>query len=314
MSGSLARPAKGPVASAPVRILVVEDDPVSRRALEEPLRRAGYDVHSCCDGQEALPKLRELRPEVLVTDWEMPRLDGLTLCRIVKGTEELRTTHVIILSSRGETSSKVAGLDLGADDYLVKPADPHELLARVRAGLRLQRALVELGTRNELLEKLALSDPLTGLANRRAFEETLRREEARTLRTGSPVSLLFFDLDRFKSLNDSFGHAFGDVVLAAFAGLLSRLARRGDLPARIGGEEFALLLPDTPVSAALLVAERMRAAVEGAGLGQERGAVVTVSIGVAGGLAGEGLARRLFEAADSALYRAKAEGRNRVSA
>jgi diguanylate cyclase (GGDEF)-like protein len=298
------------------RVLVVDDEPLSRRILEQVLLSAGCDVESAADGQEALSKVRQQRPDVVVTDWQMPVMDGLTLCRILKGTEETRFTHVVMLSARGETEAKVTGLETGADDYLVKPVEPVELMARVRVGLRLQKALLDLAAKNEILEKLALTDPLTGLANRRAFQEALEAEVARSCRHGRPASLLFLDLDRFKQVNDDHGHAVGDEVLSGFSAVLRRGCRRGDLAARVGGEEFAVLLPMTGPVPATLVAERIRRATEAHPLGLTVAVPVTVSVGVAS--TGEppeateaaGLLRR----ADAALYRAKAEGRNRVAA
>jgi two-component system chemotaxis response regulator CheY len=296
------------------RVLVVEDEALHRQTLEETLRAAGYLVETASDGQEGLEKVRSTRPDVLVTDWIMPRLDGVSLCRLVKANEALRSTYVVILSSRGESAEKVTGLDFGADDYLVKPVDANELLARVRAGLRLQRALAELAAKNELLERLALTDPLTQLANRRAFEESLRAEASRTFRHCQPLSLLYLDLDRFKEVNDRHGHAAGDEVLSGFADLLRKAARRGDVVARIGGEEFAVLLPHTDREQACRAAERIRKATEATPLGVRRVAV-TVSIGV-GVFAGSSLEEipAFVADADGALYRAKAAGRNRVVA
>jgi diguanylate cyclase (GGDEF)-like protein len=296
------------------RVLVVDDDHVYRGVLEQLLKAAGYSVETAENGREALEKIQTARPEVVVTDSVMPTMDGLTLCRLIKGNHGIRSTYVIILSSHGETSAKVTGLDLGADDYLVKPVEPIELKARVRSGLRLHRALRELATKNELLERLALTDPLTRLANRRAFEESLATEVARTGRHGKHLSLLFLDLDRFKDVNDTYGHVTGDEVLAGFADLLRRFGRRGDLAARIGGEEFAVLLPHTTKANAMIVAERIRRAVEETPFGRARVAV-TVSIGVAE-LPEEGEMQEssFVELADGALYRAKAGGRNRVSA
>lgn len=297
------------------RILVVDDDALSRRILEQVLVAAGYDVEAASDGQEALGKVRQHRPDVVVTDWQMPRMDGLTLCRILKGTEETRFTHVIMLSTRGETESKVTGLETGADDYLVKPVEPVELTARVRVGLRLQRALLDLASKNEILEKLALTDALTGLANRRALQEALESELARLRRHGRPASLLFLDLDHFKLVNDTHGHAVGDEVLAGFAHVLRRGCRGGDLAARMGGEEFAVLLPGTGRGPAALVAERVRRATEAHTLGRTVRVAVTVSVGVASteGLPEPHLAADLLRKADAALYRAKSEGRNRVA-
>lgn len=295
------------------RVLVVEDDPAYRQLHAELLRSSGYLIETAEDGQAGLEKVLASRPDVVLTDWVMPKMDGVTLCRLIKGNEELRSTYVIILSTRGETVAKVTGLDFGADEYLVKPVDPNELLARVRSGLRLRRALTELAAKNELLERLALTDPLTGLANRRAFEESLTAEIHRSFRQCKPLSLLYLDLDRFKEVNDHHGHAVGDEVLMGFSDLLKRHGRRIDLAARIGGEEFAVLLPHTGRTHALLVAERIRKALESVPLGRTRSVPVTVSIGAAlfqGASEDEGPA--FVKEADAALYRAKAEGRNRV--
>ncbi|MFN7989583.1 MAG: diguanylate cyclase [Thermoanaerobaculia bacterium] len=298
-----------------VRVLVVDDDPFSRRLLEQVLLSAGYAVEVAGDGQEALGKVRAQRPDVVVTDWQMPVMDGLTLCRILKGTEETRFTHVIMLSARGETESKVAGLETGADDYLVKPVEPVELAARVRVGLRLQRALFDLAAKNEILEKLALTDPLTGLANRRAFQEALEAEVSRVARHGRPASLLYVDLDHFKRVNDTHGHAVGDEILEGFAQVLKRACRKGDLGARIGGEEFGVILPTTGGLPAALVAERIRRATEARPLGRTVAVPLTVSVGVASteDPPGPPDAADLLRRADAALYRAKAEGRNRVA-
>lgn len=291
---------------------MVDDDPLYRKSLQEPLLESGYVVEACADGLEALELARTFRPDVVVTDWEMPKMDGITLCRVLKSVEDLRFTHVIILSSRGETSAKVMGLDTGADDYLVKPVDPNELRARVRAGLRLQQALSELAARNELLAKLALTDPLTGLPNRRAFEESLAREVALAIRHVRPLSLLLLDLDHFKRVNDTLGHPTGDEVLASFGLLLARQGRRGDVVARIGGEEFAVVLPETGKEQAAATAERIRIAVSSSPLGTRTKVPVTVSIGVASLPHRCGDLEALVSAADEALYAAKSAGRDRV--
>ena len=284
--------------------------------LEQALGSSGYEVESAVDGQDALGKVRSHRPDVVVTDWQMPRMDGLTLCRILKGNDETRFTHVLMLSARGETEAKVTSLETGVDDYLVKPVDPVELKARVKVGLRLQKALSDLSAKNEILEKLALTDPLTGLANRRAFLEALGAELSRVNRHDRPASLLFLDLDEFKRVNDTHGHGVGDEVLAGFSQVLNRGCRRGDLAARIGGEEFAVLLPATSRLAAALVAERIRRATESHSLGRSVKVPVTVSIGVASTEDSPEPFEpaELMGRADAALYRAKVGGRNRVAA
>ena len=305
---------RAPVPDAPARVLLIEDEPSIRAELAATLRSAGHVVETAADGQEGFERVLASRPDVVLTDWVMPRMDGVTLCRLLKGHDELRSTYVIILSTKSETAAKVTGLDLGADDYLVKPAEPNELLARVRSGLRLRRALLELAAKNELLERLALTDPLTALPNRRAYEESLTSEIARATRHCKPLALLYLDLDRFKEVNDLYGHAVGDEALVGFADLLRRHGRRGDLSARIGGEEFAVLLPHTGRAQAALVAERIRRALESAPVGRTRAVSITTSVGVAifkGSSPAD--APSFAQEADEALYRAKAEGRNRVA-
>ena len=301
------------VPETPARILVIEDEPSTRQSHREALETEGYVVETAADGQEGFERVLASRPDVVLTDWVMPRMDGVTFCRLLKGHDELRSTYVIMLSTKSEPAAKVTGLDLGADDYLVKPVEKSELLARVRSGLRLRRALLELSAKNELLERLALTDALTSLPNRRAYEESLTAEVARALRHCRPLSLLYLDLDHFKEVNDLHGHAIGDEALVGFADLLRRHARRGDLAARIGGEEFALLLPHTALDHASLVAERIRRALEASRVGRTRPQALTVSIGVAV-FKGQGVedAPAFVNAADEALYRAKSDGRNRI--
>lgn len=296
------------------RVLVVDDDSLQRELIARSLSVSGYVVDTAANGREALERVRLSRPDVVVTDSEMPVMDGITLCRLIKGNELIHSTYVIFLSAHGATNAKVTALDVGADDYLVKPADENELRARVRAGLRLQRALADLEAKNELLERLALTDALTGLANRRAFEEALSTETARATRHGKPLSLLFLDLDHFKNVNDQHGHAVGDEVLSAVSDLLKRLGRRGDMTARIGGEEFAVLLPQTSLSQAKLVAERIRVALEASPVGRTKPVKMTTSIGCASYDGnGDMPSSTLLRVADEALYRAKQDGRNRVA-
>jgi len=298
------------------RVLVAEDDADIRRLIALELRRAGYAVVETANGEEALARVAEALPDVIVSDLMMPRMDGLTLLRRLRADGRTRAVPVIVLTAKGITADLVAGFELGADDYLVKPFRLAELRARVAAKLARPPAPVELlgdlaalRQDNAALWSLALADPLTGLANRRALDLVWPREVARAERHGAPCCVLAADLDHFKQINDRTGHAMGDRVLGAVAGVLTATVRAEDFVARVGGEEFTILLPQTDLPAAVAVAERLRVAV----------AAIDLSPGPAGCTLSIGLAcsrltplPALLLAADRALYQAKAHGRDRV--
>jgi diguanylate cyclase (GGDEF)-like protein len=295
-----------------MRILIIEDDAAIADAIVAALTRAGHAVDRLSGGRQADAALQAHPYDLIVLDLGLPEMDGVELLKRLRARAD--AVPVLVATAREALDERVRALDLGADDYLVKPAEPNELLARVRSGLRLRRALLELAAKNELLERLALTDPLTALPNRRAYEESLTSEIARATRHCKPLALLYLDIDRFKEVNDLHGHAIGDEALLGFADLLRRHARRGDLAARIGGEEFAVLLPHTGRTQAALVAERIRRALEAAPVGRTRTVSITTSVGVAtfSGTSAED-APEFTRAADEALYRAKSEGRNRVA-
>jgi two-component system, cell cycle response regulator len=245
----------------------------------------------------------------------MPIADGRKFLALVRGRADLREVPVIMLTADDDAERKADLLDLGAADYVTKPFHARELLARVRVQLRLCHLTAALRTANERLTEIAVTDALTGLPNRRWLDETLAVEVARARRYGSPLSLAIVDVDRFKAVNDRFGHDGGDVVLRGLAVAFRSGVRRTDLTARLGGEEFVVLMPHTALDMARDVAERLRISfaktthvVGDASIG------CTVSIGVAAYDATRGLedGPRILKAADEALYRAKAEGRDRV--
>lgn len=297
------------------RVAVVEDDAAYRKLLADALASNGYEVEAAADGAAGLVLIRKWLPDAVLLDWELPVLDGGALTRAIKGDPALSRVFVIIESARGEGAMRAEGIEIGADDYLVKPVDVPELLARLRNGLMLRRLQAELEEKNRELARLAATDPLTGLPNRRSFDANLQREITGAKRYDDPLSLVLLDVDEFKSVNDRFGHDVGDEVLREIAGRLRDACRAGDTVARIGGEEFGLILTRTSSEGASAVAERTRALVSERIVDSSAGPLgVTVSAGVAcaGGDIGFD-AGELFRAADDALYASKNAGRNRVT-
>ncbi|BCM92324.1 response regulator PleD [Abditibacteriota bacterium] len=311
------------------RILVVEDSPEIASLMSLTLRMEGYGVVTASTGARALQLIAADKPSLILMDVMMPGLTGFQVAEQLKGDDATRDIPIIFVTARHEVDDRVQGLEV-AVDYISKPFAVPELLARVRAALRMQKLQSELKASNDQLSKLAITDPLTGLYNRRGFDAQLEDELHRARRFRQPLGLVVFDLDRFKSVNDSYGHAQGDMVLQSFAEALLNLSRRVDKVARFGGEEFAVLLPNTDEVGAKIFAEKVRIAVEdtpiscpSCGLGK------TISVTVSGGVAvlvpstganNDGhvplsitrLAEGLFEMADAHLYRAKQGGRNRI--
>jgi len=305
------------------KLLLVEDSETQGLHIQSMLERQGYEVMWARTGIDGLKLARAHKPDLIVLDVIMQDMDGLSVCRWLKMSSESRDIPIIMLTIKGELEERVAGLHVGADDYLPKPFADEELEARIFAALRVKSAEIELRKRNSELqsmlhhvEALAITDPLTGLYNRRRFDDVLKREFAVTKRYATPLSCLMVDVDHFKRINDLYGHDAGDRVLCNVAGRLTSTLREVDLAARFGGEEFAILLPQTPRDGAVIVAERIASLVRRENFEFDEGsASVTVSIGVAEsqdvtGGAPEGLVK----AADSALYLAKSRGRDQVVA
>ena len=303
------------------RILVVDDNRTNLRAIREGLEEQGYRVSEAADGQEAIARVRDEAPDLILLDLVMPKLNGIEVCRILKAQERFRMIPVILLTARESMKSKVEGLEFGADDYLTKPIDPLELTARVKSMLRLkalQDELVQtnrkLKSMNERLQELSVTDTLTGLHNRLYFRARIGHEFERADRYRSHLSCAMADIDHFKQVNDTYGHATGDAVLKDIGLIFKEALRRIDLAARYGGEEFVFLLPETDEDEALLVGERIREAVERHRFEHEGQVVeLTISVGIATfphtAIESED---RLIDCADQALYRAKRSGRNRV--
>ncbi|HYK03919.1 MAG TPA: diguanylate cyclase [Thermoanaerobaculia bacterium] len=289
-------------------IILVEDDEHVSHLLSRQLTRAGYAVRAAGTITEARELVRDGEWDIAVLDRGLPDGDGLELC------SELRRSsphgYIVMLTGENSAEAKLEGFKQGADDYVTKPFVVDELLARIRAGVRivhLQKALID---SNRRLEELSLTDGLTSLRNRRAFDERLEDAFEQARRYERPLSLILIDVDYFKPVNDAFGHDTGDEVLKGVAELIAASTRQADFVARIGGEEFAVLLPETPLFEAMQVAEKIRARIATTPVAT---LATTVSLGVANALHSRVTSTSdLFHAADQALYRAKANGRNRT--
>lgn len=234
----------------PPRVVVVDDEPSILEMLRLRLESMGATVFTIPRGGDALPLARQEAPDLILLDIMMPDLDGFSVIRQLKEDEATRQIPVIFMTARDEIDSRVQGLDLGAHDYVTKPFNTVELIARIRAALRVKSLQDELFEKNRLLEQLATSDPLTGLPNRRTFEEQVYVEMERARRGNHPLSCLIFDLDNFKDINDVHGHQAGDEVLRQIGRVLLGRKRRTDMVSRYGGEEFVWLLPGAPLAAA----------------------------------------------------------------
>ncbi len=297
-------------------MLVIDDSPSIRGTTRNLLLTEGdLSVLEATDGLSGFRMLVEAKPDLVLCDLEMPLADGRKFLALRRSRPDLEDVPVIMLTADNDADQKADLLDLGATDYVTKPFHARELLARVRVHLRICQLTLALRAANERLGEIADTDALTGLPNRRRFDELLIVEVARAKRYGSPLSLAMVDVDHFKGVNDRFGHDVGDTVLRALGQALGVGVRETDFAARFGGEEFAILMPHTGPVEARVAAERLRrsfhAVVHAAG---NDSLSCTVSIGVAAYDASKGVddGRTLSKAADTALYRAKSEGRDRV--
>lgn len=302
-------------------LLLVEDSDTQGSQLKESLEKLGYAVTWARSGMDGLRLAREETPDLVVLDVVMDDMDGFEVCRWLKLHDTTRDIPVIMLTQRGELQARVQGLHVGADDYLAKPFAPEELEARIFAALRIKAAQADLRRRNSQLESmlhhveaLAITDPLTGLFNRRRLADVLRREWAVAKRYGNDLACIMIDIDHFKQINDDYGHDAGDLALKEVARTLGSSLREVDLAARYGGEEFAILLPQTHKQGALVLARRLHASLRGLTLSIEsRTLKLTASLGVAASSdLGNAGAEELIKAADAALYHAKRSGRDRV--
>ena len=289
-------------------VLIVEDD-VTIRALLSAILGSEWNIETASDGTTALEMATTRVPDIVLLDIGLPDLDGLEVCRRLKANPKLEQVPVIFLTARTSGEDEIDGLQAGGIDYITKPINPAVLKARVRNHLELKQ------NRDELV-RLARLDGLTGLYNRRTFDDVLEREWRRLARTGEPLSVIMIDVDHFETFNDTYGHGAGDACLQRVADAArSSLQRPADVLARYGGEEFVALLPETKLEGALAVAEAIRTTVAALGIPHASSTTaghVTLSLGTACTVPQpDADAAKLLAIADQQLYAAKAEGRNR---
>lgn len=293
------------------KIVVADDSAVYRELVRRTLREKGHEVRVATNGREAVDLVSQYRPAVLVSDWEMPDMSGIELSKIVRNDPN-SVVHIILLTGNSDKEQVVEGLQSGADDYLTKPFHPGELVARVAVGLRIAALTREIQDKNKLLEELSLSDPLTGLPNRRAFEQWAARELSGAARYRFGFWLVMADLDKFKNINDNYGHAAGDEVLKRFSAVLRDNTRASNICARLGGEEFVIAMSHLDRQGVSTAIERLRCSFAAESFGFAPSLSVTASFGVAGLPDGRAVELAvLLSQADAALYRAKRQGRNR---
>ena len=300
-------------------ILLAEDDPVTRMLMTRFLKNAGYEVDAVANGSEAFDRMTRRYYPMLVTDWEMPEMDGVALCKAVRNMQLDGYVYSLLLTARDSKEHIIAGLEAGADDYLVKPVHEAELVARLNAGRRILALEHSLRAANQRNRILSITDALTGAYNRRYLMEQLPREVERCRRYAYPLSVLMCDLDHFKHINDQSGHAAGDDVLQQFASRSQKSIRsNSDWIARYGGEEFLIVLPETAHADGMFVAEKLRSMVANTPFNTRMGEIpMTASFGVAStGPHGPDLTLKLetlIRTADECLYISKVEGRNRCT-
>ena len=304
------------------KILVVDDIPVNIQLLQAFLATQNYKTFIARNGEEALRQVENVEPDLILLDVMMPKMNGFETCRRLKLSDKAKYTPVIMVTALNEIESKIKGIEAGADDFISKPFNKLELLARVKSLLRvktlhdqLQEKISQLERAKERLRELAVTDGLTGLANYRHFKDVLNLEIRRAERHKSLVSLIMFDIDFFKNYNDTHGHLAGDKVLQGIGTLVSNNIRKIDLAARYGGEEFAVILPNTGDANARFVADKLRLLIEQHQFpfqDTQPNGNMTISIGVATYPASGKTFEEFISCADKRLYKAKAAGRNTV--
>jgi diguanylate cyclase (GGDEF)-like protein len=302
------------VNAAALTVLVADDSSVFRKLIEQSLAEQPYRLVFAKNGQETMDLIAAHDPQIVILDWTLPDMNGGEICRHIRAAKKSSYTYVVVVTASTDRETRIAGLAAGADDYLTKPFDREELLARLGVGSRIALLHQELAEKNRMLEELALTDSLTGLPNRRAVEEWAGHQLSAAARHKFSFWVVFADLDNFKAINDHFGHHAGDQVLKHFADLLRQYSRRSDICGRIGGEEFLFVLTHNTPESARAVIDKIRAQMAETRF-EFRGetASVTASFGAAQFRQGDGVDfAELMSRADAAMFQAKRLGRNRI--
>ena len=295
-------------------ILVVDDSPIYRKLLDQSLSQLNCQILFAKNGCEALELYAKRRPHLVITDWTMPDISGVELCKRIRCDVKHQYAYVILVTSNTNKEQVIEGLAAGADDYLTKPFHPGELLARVGVGRRIIELNRQVEIKNRQLEEMALTDSLTGLPNRRAIELWTSYQFRAAARHNFPLWIAMADLDHFKSINDAYGHNAGDAVLRGFADLLKANTRNSNICGRLGGEEFLVILTHADRGQASIAIERIRSRFEMQECRFDGSAIkATVSFGIVGHH-GTNIPElpALLSRADAALYAAKHRGRNRI--
>ncbi len=298
-----------------MRVLVADDSPLDRSVLRLSLEKWDYEVVEAEDGDRAMEILAEDdAPSMAVLDWMMPGISGPEICRQIRFENRPRYTYILLLTSKDDTEDLIEGMQSGADDYVVKPVNMHELQVRLRAGRRIIELQEELIATREELRVQATRDFLTGIWNRGMITQKLDEEISRAARANGSLGVIMVDIDHFKRINDTYGHPAGDSILVEVALRMQETLRAYDCLGRFGGEEFLIVLPDASEEGAVALAERIRIAVAGVPIEAPSGPVnVTLSLGTVVRTMEQGTNfKTLIDEADRALYRAKDGGRNRV--
>jgi two-component system, cell cycle response regulator len=303
------------LSGTPGRVMIVDDHPRSAPRIQTALQKTHETVIEG-DPQQAVIKLAEENFDLVIVSINLEGSDGLRLCSQVRSLDRTRHLPIVILVEPGEEARLMRGLDMGINDYLIRPVDRAELLARVRTQIKRKRYSEYLRERLQESVELSLTDPLTGLHNRRYMEGHLKTLMSEAIRSGKSLSLLVADIDHFKHVNDTYGHDAGDLVLKEFSERFRRYTRGIDLACRLGGEEFVIIMPDTDMALACQIAERVRDSVAAAPFSIAEGQTipVTASVGVATVEGADDTPETVFKRADNALYAAKRRGRNQVAA